>query len=101
MFATVEVLFDRKQKVIIVPTTSVVFAPYGDSVYLVERQQDAAVARQRFVRLGDRRGDFVAVSEGLKPGEEVVTRGQYRVQAGSLLATKVAGSGDGTEPKAD
>ena len=73
--------------VVTVPATAVVHAPYGDSVFVVEAKPPDApgmrttpdgkpvkVARQQFVRLGEARGDFVAITEGVKAGQEVVTR---------------------------
>ena len=80
-----------------VPATAVVHASYGDSVFVVEDKKDEAgdavkgpdgkpakVARQQFVRLGEARGDFVAIVDGVKAGQEVVTAG--RLQAAQRRA---------------
>jgi membrane fusion protein (multidrug efflux system) len=40
------------------------------------------VLRQQFVRLGDARGDFVAVLSGLKEGETIVTSGVFKLRPG-------------------
>ncbi len=62
-----------------------IYAPYGDSVFVIEQKKDASGKQasspcsQQFVRLGERRGDFVAVISGLKAGETVVE--QRRLQA--------------------
>lgn len=37
---------------------------------------------QRFITTGTERGDRVAVTRGLKPGEMVVTAGQQKLQNG-------------------
>ncbi len=79
-----------------VPATAILRAPYGDSVYVVETRKDdkgrpvngpdgkpAKVARQQFVRLGQARGDFVAVADGVKPGQEVVTQGAFKLRNGA------------------
>jgi membrane fusion protein, multidrug efflux system len=93
MFANVEVYSDRKDQVLIVPATSVLFAPYGDSVYVVEDEkgpdgESHQVAKQRFVRVGERRGDFVAVASGLKAGETVVSNGAFKVRNGMPVQVK-------------
>jgi membrane fusion protein (multidrug efflux system) len=90
MFANVEVLAEGKSNIVAVPVTAVLFAPYGDSVFVVEEKKDAAgkaglVAQQRFVRLGERRGDFVAVASGLKPGESVVSNGAFKLRNGAAV----------------
>ena len=63
MFVSVEVLSPETGPVLLIPATSVLFAPYGDSVFVLRKggAEATAVAQQRFVRLGERRGDFVAV----------------------------------------
>jgi membrane fusion protein, multidrug efflux system len=96
MFVNVSVLLPERAEVVSVPATAVVRAPYGDSVYLVERAKDekgrpvngpdgkpARVARQQFVRLGQARGDFVAVADGVEAGQEVVTQGAFKLRNGA------------------
>ncbi|HET9554836.1 MAG TPA: efflux RND transporter periplasmic adaptor subunit [Anaeromyxobacteraceae bacterium] len=87
MFANVEVLSSEKRPTIIVPATAVLYAPFGDSVYVIEEKKDepggaATVAHQKFVRLGERRGDLVAVVSGLAPGEAVVSSGAFKLRNG-------------------
>ncbi len=38
--------------------------------------------RQQFVRLGEKRGDFVAVNSGLKADEVVVSTGAFKLHNG-------------------
>ena len=79
-----------------IPATAVIFAPYGDSVFAIEEKQDektgqkALVARQKFVRLGDRRGDFVAVTSGLAAGERIVAAGAFKLRNGMTVAVNDA-----------
>jgi membrane fusion protein, multidrug efflux system len=88
MFANVEVVLPKQIDVLAIPVTSVSYAPYGDSVFVVDEQKDektgkvAHVLRQQFVRLGVARGDFVDVVEGLKPGQQVVTSGVFKLRSG-------------------
>ena len=63
------------------PATAVVYAPYGDSVFVVDdgKTSSSLIARQQFVQLGKSRGDFVEVLKGLKPGERVVSAGAFKL----------------------
>jgi membrane fusion protein (multidrug efflux system) len=93
MFAKVEVQSADARTVLAIPATAVLFAPYGDSVFVVEERRDAAgkatpVAQQKFVRLGERRGDLVAVESGLAPGETVVTSGAFKLRNGMAVAVR-------------
>ena len=92
MFANVEVVSGEKRTTLVIPATSVLYAPYGDSVYAIEQKKDekggavSTVARQKFVRLGERRGDFVAVVSGLSAGEAVVSGGAFKLRNGMAVA---------------
>lgn len=85
MFGNVSVLVGEARTVVAVPRTAVSFSLYGDSVYVVVPDGDALKAERRFVRTGDTRGESVAISEGLKPGDRVVTEGQIRLQPGARV----------------
>jgi membrane fusion protein (multidrug efflux system) len=84
MFANVAVGLPARQKVLAIPATAVLYAPYGDSVFIVEDGADkkGKVLRQQFVRLGVKRGDFVAVTSGIKEGETVVSTGVFKLRNG-------------------
>jgi membrane fusion protein (multidrug efflux system) len=88
MFVNVSVGLPQRQKVLAVPATAVLYAPYSDSVFVVEEKTDekkgtkVLVLRQQFVRLGEKRGDFVAVTSGLKEGETVVSTGVFKLRNG-------------------
>lgn len=95
MFVRVEVVLPQERKVVAVPLTSVVYASYGDSVFVLEEPLPDAPpseapngepvkrARQQFVRLGERRGDFVAVLEGVEPGQVLVSAGAFKLRNNS------------------
>jgi len=91
MYAAVEVILPEADPVLVIPTTAVLYAPYSDSVFVVEDapaegEGEAALAlRQQFVRLGDQRGDFVAVTSGLKEGEAVVSTGVFKYRNGQRV----------------
>ena len=90
MFANVEILSSERRPVLLIPATSVIFAPYGDSVFTIEEKREesgkaTAVARQKFVRLGERRGDFVEVTSGLSAGATIVSTGAFKLRNGASV----------------
>lgn len=114
MFASVEVEAGKASQSLVVPATSVIYAPFGDSVYLVAEQKDdpskadppdkaeaakkapppaakapgdkpTLIAQQQFVRLGERRGDYVQILDGLKGTETVVSNGAFKLRNGQTI----------------
>jgi membrane fusion protein (multidrug efflux system) len=90
MYVDVSVGLPVTDKVLTIPATSVLYAPFGDTVYVVSDSTDAAGAKtltvqQKIVRLGTRRGDFVAVTLGLKEGDTIVTSGVFRLRPGATV----------------
>ena len=99
MFVRVEASLGRGATVIGLPASAVNYAPYGNSVFVVTDMKGASGkpyrgVEQRFVQLGPRRGDQVSVVSGLKPGEEVVTSGGFKLRTGAavLIDNKLAPS---------
>ena len=88
MFAKVEVVLPEKQKALVIPGSAVSYAPFGDSVFVIEKKKDAKTGeesqtiRQQFVRVGESRGDFVSINEGLKADETVVSTGVFKLRNG-------------------
>lgn len=88
MFATVDVVLPSRTQALAIPVTAVLHAPYGDSVFVVDEKKDeksgkaALILRQQFIRIAGNRGDFVNVVDGLKPGEQVVTSGVFKLRPG-------------------
>jgi membrane fusion protein (multidrug efflux system) len=85
MFVNVAVGLPVREKVLTIPATAVLYAPYGDSVFVVAPDRGGKVLRQQFVRLGEKRGDFVAVTSGLKEGEEIVSTGVFKLRNGQSV----------------
>jgi membrane fusion protein, multidrug efflux system len=91
MFATVALILPAQQEVLTIPATAVSYAPYSDSVFVVESDGQAAesdnkVLRQQFVQLGQQRGDFVVVAQGLEAGQTVVSTGVFKLRNGQSVA---------------
>jgi len=87
MFATVNIPVGQAQQLITLPQAAITYNPYGDTVYTVAPGTGAdgkqeLIAAQKFVQIGDTRGDQVAVLKGLSAGDEVVTSGQLKLRNG-------------------
>jgi membrane fusion protein, multidrug efflux system len=98
MFANVAVQLPDQGAVVVVPLTAIVHASFGDSVFVVEDKKADSPgakttadgkkiknARQQFVRLGEARGDFVSVLDGVKPGDELVSAGAFKLRNNSPI----------------
>ena len=90
MFVETRILLGDSTPVISLPASAISYAPYGDSVFIVEdvKGPDGKPfrgVRQQFVKLGGTRGDQVAVVSGVKPGEEVVTSGVFKLRNGAAV----------------
>jgi membrane fusion protein (multidrug efflux system) len=88
MFARVRVLLPQQKQTLFIPSTSVSYAPYGNSIFVIEKKtdektkQEALVLRQAFIRTGETRGDFVAITDGAKAGEQIVSTGVFKLRNG-------------------
>jgi membrane fusion protein (multidrug efflux system) len=102
MYATVEVDNGDARTQITLPQSAITYNPYGDTVYVVQKNgtddkgNPKLSAQQRFVQLGDTRGDQVAVKSGVAAGEEIVTAGQVKLRNGSsvVINNKVVPNSD-------
>jgi membrane fusion protein (multidrug efflux system) len=85
MYATVAVDAGDAMSRITLPQTTITYNPYGNTVYVVKHSGAHDTVQQRFVTLGDTRGDQVAVESGVKEGEVVVSAGQMKLRNGSSV----------------
>ena len=91
MYASVEIAAGQKSDYITLPQTAISFNPYGNTVFVVEQGETGPdgkarlTAKQKFVTTGARRGDQIAVLEGIKEGELVVIGGQLKLRSGSVV----------------
>jgi membrane fusion protein, multidrug efflux system len=95
MFANLTVTTGEPASVLTVPRTAIVYSLYGDNVFVARaaphaRQQGGVsdkggasglIVERRFVKVGPARGERIAIEEGLRAGEQVVTAGQIKLQA--------------------
>ena len=91
MFAKAEVTLPEKHKTLVVPGSAISYAPSGDSVFVIDKKKDektgkeSQVIRQQFVRVGEARGDFVAITQGLKAGDRIVSTGVFKLRNGMTV----------------
>lgn len=87
LFAEIRVVAGTPVERTTVPRTAISYSLYGDSVFILEKAEDAEmpVAKERFVKTGDERNGHVAIVEGVSAGEMVVTAGQLKLQDGARV----------------
>jgi membrane fusion protein (multidrug efflux system) len=91
MFVKLDVFLPEKGTSLVIPGTAVSYAPYGDSVFIIEKKKDektgqeSEVLRQQFVRIGETRGDYVAVIKGLEAGQQIVGTGVFKLRNGMAV----------------
>ncbi len=88
LFVQVAVQLPEKNDVLVLPATAILYAPYGDSVFVVEEKKSPSTKktsltlRQQVVRTGESRGDFITITSGLTEGQTVVTTGVFKFHNG-------------------
>lgn len=91
LFVNIELVSGETEDVILIPSTAVLYAPYGNSVYVVESEENEdggearLIAKQKFIRIGRARGDFVSVLSGLEPDERIVSSGAFKLRNGAAI----------------
>lgn len=90
MFVQVELPLGEAREVVPLPASAINYAPYGDSVFVVTDMKDAKGnayrgVRQRVVKVEGSRGDQVAITSGVNPGDEIVSSGVFRLRNGAAV----------------
>lgn len=91
MFATAVLSTGTKESHITLPQTAITFNPYGSTVYIVQKEgtdeqgKPKLIAKTSFVKTGATRGDQIAILDGIKEGDEIVTAGQHKLRNGSTI----------------
>ncbi len=108
MFVQAEVAVGQGRSLVALPATSISYAPYGDSVFIVGMVKGPngdtyKGVRQQFVKVEGSRGDQVGIVTGVKPGDEVVTSGVFKLRNGAavLVNNKVQPANDPSPTPAD
>jgi len=88
MYGQVEIRVGEPEKRVTLPQTAISYNPYGNVVFILvpeageTRESDTYTARRRFIVTGETRGDQVAVTKGIEPGERVVVAGAHKLKEG-------------------
>lgn len=90
MFGEVAVILPTDNRVLAIPSSGIQYAPFGDSVYVVESMKgddgrEYLGVRQQIVKLGPKAGDLVAVLDGLRAGDRVVSSGTFKLRPGAAV----------------
>ncbi len=91
MFALVKIWLRAAGKKVILPETAIAYSLHGDSVFLIKENgkdkkgHPILKAVRQYVKVGERRGNQVSILEGVKPGDEVITSGQLKLQNDTLV----------------
>ncbi|WP_105101908.1 efflux RND transporter periplasmic adaptor subunit [Microbulbifer pacificus] len=120
MFADVAVKVEKFRDVLVVPRTSISFAPYGNAVFVIRKAKIETsgkpvqkspmgevappewVAVKRFVKTGEERGDLIEIVEGVEAGEQVATSGLLKLRNdGGVIINNENPPPDQLAPKPD
>jgi membrane fusion protein, multidrug efflux system len=90
MFVQAEVVVGATATRVSLPASAISYAPFGDSVFVVAELQDPSGrkyrgVRQQFVKVGGARGDQISILSGVRPGDEVVTSGVFKLRNGAAV----------------
>ena len=88
MFARAIVDSGKPQRYLTVAQSSVTYNPYGTTVFIAtssknDKGEEVLTAQQSFIKTGPTRGDQVAILEGVKEGDLLITSGQMKLKNGS------------------
>lgn len=82
MFGQVSVVLPEEKPQKVLPATAIVYASYGDSVFVIKEKDGRKFVEQEFVRVRDTRGDFVSITSGPEAGSTVVSTGAFKLRQG-------------------
>ena len=85
MFADVRVKLPKNDPVLTIPDTAISYAPYGDSVFVIEEKDGANSVSRRQIETGQTRAGRVAVTRGLTAGDRVVSAGHNKLRNGQAV----------------
>jgi multidrug efflux system membrane fusion protein len=94
-FVNIRLLADTERNVTTIPTPALQRGPDGYAVFIVK--PDGTVELRK-IKVGQIAGGVAVIEDGLMVGEKVVTAGQYRLQEGSLVQDRGAGTAPATTP---
>ncbi len=88
------VLSKNERQALMVPEEALVPSGRDNAVFVLDRSKKPPVVLRRLVEIGGRRPGEVEVTQGLSPGEFVVTHGTLRIRQGQAVTVRAVDSGD-------
>lgn len=85
MFARASIVLPTIEDQVVIDQTAINFTLYGESVYVVQDVEGEQRVTQQILKVGERIGHSAHILEGLKPGDQVVTSGQVRLNNGAKV----------------
>src|SRR3954464_11504759 len=92
-FVNADLLVEMRKNSTVVPTAAILRGPQGTYVYAVNPDK---TVEDKIVTVALTQGDTTVVSDGVNPGDTVVTDGQDKLQRGSRIEPRVGAPGHGT-----
>jgi len=91
-FVNADLLLETRKNSTVVPTAAILRGPQGTYVYAVNPDK---TVQDKSVTVALTQGDSTVVTEGVNPGETVVTDGQDKLQRGSHIEPRNTGPSTG------
>lgn len=82
-YATIKIVQPLVKNILVVPSTAISFSRYGDSVYVIEKNQTKYFVKKVFVTLGEQLDNYTIIKSGLKPGQIIVSSGEFKLEDGN------------------
>lgn len=96
MFADVHTVLPEKSAVLTLPERAITYNPYGNSVFVVSKEQGATIVHRAQVTTGNVTDGRVEILSGLEPGMEVVTDGHNKLRNGQPITIDNSSMPDGS-----
>ena len=88
MFANIKVVQPSVPNQIVLPTTAIIYSLYGNSVYIIEKDEhdkSHLTVKRVFIDTGDQEGNSTVINNGVKEGQLVVNSGDLKLQDGTRV----------------
>lgn len=86
MYASVQVTPKNRDHILTVPETAVTYTAYGDTVFIIKKNEQNQLTAQRVaVKVGQRFQGKIEIIDGLNAGQNVITSGQLKLNDGSAV----------------
>ncbi len=85
MFARITMDLQRPREVVTVPEIAVTYSLQGDTIWVIEKKDKNLVVTPRVVKTGLISNGRIAILDGLKPGEQLVSVGQNKLHRGAAV----------------